>query len=201
MRHGVRHRRSALGPCRVGSGRAASRPPDRHRSGGRRAGRCRSHPGGRPAQWLPGPAPAVTAAGVPVDPSLVRDGDYGTAAGLRCGRELLRLPDPPTAVFTCNDGQALGVYRAAAEAGLNIPRDLSVVGFDDLPPTQWTVPPLTTVHQPLTEMAATAATMVISLAKGESLAQTRVELATELVIRDSTAPPRSGDALRRRGEP
>ncbi|MEV0219026.1 LacI family DNA-binding transcriptional regulator [Streptomyces sp. NPDC050704] len=133
---------------------------------------------------------AMETAGVPVDSALVRVGDYRAEEGLRCGRELLRLPDPPTAVFTCNDALALGVYRAAAEAGLRIPQDLSIVGFDDLRPAQWTVPPLTTVHQPLTEMAATAATMVVKLSQGLPLAQTRVELATELVIRDSTAPPR-----------
>jgi LacI family transcriptional regulator/LacI family xylobiose transport system transcriptional regulator len=138
---------------------------------------------------LDGYRTAMDTAGVPVDPALVRVGDYLAEEGLRHARELLRLPDPPTAVFACNDALALGVYRAAAEAGLRIPQDLSVVGFDDLRPAQWTVPPLTTVHQPLTEMAATAATMVITLAQGRPLAQTRVELATELVIRDSTAPP------------
>lgn len=134
---------------------------------------------------------AMETTGVPVDPDLVRIGDYRAEDGLRHARELLRLPSPPTAVFTCNDALALGVYRAAAEAGLSIPRDLSVVGFDDLRPAQWTVPPLTTVRQPLTEMAVTAASMVVRLARGERLAQTRVELATELVVRDSTAPPRS----------
>ncbi len=134
---------------------------------------------------------AMDTAGVPVDPGLVRVGDFRAEEGLARARELLRLPDPPTAVFVCNDAQALGVYRAAAEAGLRIPEDLSVVGFDDLPAARWTVPPLTTVRQPLTEMAATAATMVVTMARGQPLAQTRVELATELVIRDSTAPPRA----------
>ncbi|WP_230423518.1 LacI family DNA-binding transcriptional regulator [Streptomyces radicis] len=134
---------------------------------------------------------AMETAGVPVDPALVRVGDYRAEEGLTHARALLRLPEPPTAVFTCNDALALGVYRAAAEAGLRIPDDLSVVGFDDLRPARWTVPPLTTVHQPLAAMAATAATMVVELAHGEPLAQTRVELATELVVRDSTAPPRS----------
>ncbi|RBM24313.1 LacI family transcriptional regulator [Streptomyces sp. PT12] len=133
---------------------------------------------------------AMGTAGVPVDPALVRVGDYRAEEGLTHARALLRLPEPPTAIFTCNDALALGVYRAAAEAGLRIPDDLSVVGFDDLRPAQWTVPPLTTVHQPLAAMAATAATMVVRLARGEPLTQTRVELATELVVRDSTAPPR-----------
>ncbi|MDT0345200.1 LacI family DNA-binding transcriptional regulator [Streptomyces litchfieldiae] len=141
---------------------------------------------------LDGHRAAMDAAGVPMDPALVRVGDFQTMGGLTRTRELLALPDPPTAVFVCNDAQALGVYRAAAEAGLRIPDDLSVVGFDDLPPARWTIPPLTTVRQPLTEMAATAAAMVVTLAGGEPLRQTRVELATELVVRDSTAPPRRG---------
>ncbi|TDC18334.1 LacI family transcriptional regulator [Streptomyces sp. 8K308] len=134
---------------------------------------------------------AMDMAGAPVEPELVRVGDFRHEAGLRHGRELLRLPEPPTAVFAGNDGQALGVYRAAAEAGLRVPEDLSVVGFDDLYPSQWANPPLTTVRQPLATMAATAATMVLDLAEGRTPAQTRVELATELVLRGSTAPPRA----------
>ncbi|GAB2880527.1 LacI family DNA-binding transcriptional regulator [Streptomyces mayteni] len=148
---------------------------------------------------LDGHRAAMDDAGVPFDPALLRAGEFQPAAGFAAGRELLRLPDRPTAVFACNDAQAVGLYQAAAEAGLRIPEDLSVVGFDDLPPAQWTVPPLTTVRQPLSEMAATAAAMVVALAHGEPPRQTRVELATELVVRASTAPParapRSGDPL------
>ncbi|MDT0347432.1 LacI family DNA-binding transcriptional regulator [Streptomyces litchfieldiae] len=139
---------------------------------------------------LDGYRTALDMAGVPVDPELIRVGDFQILDGLKHIRELLRLPDPPTAVFAGNDGQALGVYRGAAEAGLRIPEDLSVVGFDDLYPSPWLTPPLTTVRQPLVEMAATAATMVVGLAQGRPLPQNRVELATELVVRDSTAPPR-----------
>ncbi|GAB2892929.1 LacI family DNA-binding transcriptional regulator [Streptomyces mayteni] len=137
---------------------------------------------------LDGHRAAMDMAGVPVDPALVRVGDFRHEGGLRHMRELLRLPDPPTAVFAGNDGQALGAYRAAAEAGLRVPEELSVVGFDDLYPGQWATPPLTTVRQPLAGMAATAATMVLDLAGGRRLPQTRVELATELVVRGSTGP-------------
>ncbi|RKN05998.1 LacI family DNA-binding transcriptional regulator [Streptomyces radicis] len=133
---------------------------------------------------------ALEMTGIPVADELIRTGDFQIEDGLLHTRELLRLPDPPTAVFACNDGQALGVYRAAAEAGLRVPEDLSVVGFDDLFPSDWLTPPLTTVRQPLAAMAAAAATMAITLARGEPLTHTRVELATELVDRGSTAPPR-----------
>ncbi|MEO3755487.1 LacI family DNA-binding transcriptional regulator [Streptomyces sp. B6B3] len=139
---------------------------------------------------LDGYRAAMDIAGVPVDKNLVRIGDFQVEDGIAHTRELLRLPDPPTAIFACNDGSALGVYRAAAEAGLRVPEDLSVVGFDDLFPSQWLTPPLTTVRQPLAEMAATAAAMVIGLAHGNPPAQRRVELTTDLVVRDSTAPPR-----------
>ncbi|MEY7979190.1 substrate-binding domain-containing protein, partial [Streptomyces pilosus] len=89
-----------------------------------------------------------------------------------------------------NDLQALGLYEAARELGLRIPEDLSVVGFDDLPVARWVGPPLTTVRQPLTEMAEAAAKLVLDLGKGEdSATATRVELATSLVVRSSTAAP------------
>lgn len=138
---------------------------------------------------LDGYRTAMDMAGVPVDPALVCVGDHRIADGRHLTRELLRLPDPPTAVFAGDDGQALGVYQAAVEAGLRIPEDLSVVGFDDLPMAEWNIPPLTTVRRPLKEMAVTAATMLVTLSQGEQPPQRRVELATELIVRSSTAPP------------
>ncbi|MFI7632054.1 LacI family DNA-binding transcriptional regulator [Microbispora rosea] len=149
-----------------------------------------------PTQWpccrarLDGYRAAMDAAGVPVDSELVRVSTLYVEGGLRDGAELLRLPDPPTAVFCANDLQALGVYEAARRAGARIPEDLSVVGFDDLSFTQWAGPPITTVRQPLVQMGAAAARMVLALAQGERLEQHRVELATALVVRESTAPPR-----------
>ena len=151
-----------------------------------------------PTQWpccrarLDGYRAAMDAAGVPVDPALVRTSTLYVEGGLRDGTELLRLPDPPTAVFCSNDLQALGMYEAARRAGVRIPDDLSVIGFDDLSFTQWAGPPMTTVRQPLVQMGAAAARMVLALSEGERLEQHRVELATTLVVRDSTAPPRPG---------
>jgi DNA-binding LacI/PurR family transcriptional regulator len=139
---------------------------------------------------LDGYRAAMDTAGVPL-PALIREGDFQVDDGLQHTRALLRLPDPPTAIFACNDGTAIGVYQAAAEAGLRIPEDLSVVGFDDLLPAQWMIPPLTTIRQPLTEMAVAAARMVIALAHNEAPASNRLELATTLVVRGSTAPPKA----------
>ncbi|MEY9967879.1 LacI family xylobiose transport system transcriptional regulator [Streptacidiphilus sp. MAP12-16] len=132
---------------------------------------------------------ALDMAGIAFDPGLVREGDFHHETGHQVGLELLRLPDRPTAVFTGNDLQALGLYEAARELGLRIPEDLSVVGFDDLPVARWVGPPLTTVRQPLTEMAEVAARMVIDLAHGNQPSTLRVDLATSLVVRSSTAPP------------
>ncbi|WP_084724635.1 LacI family DNA-binding transcriptional regulator [Streptacidiphilus melanogenes] len=132
---------------------------------------------------------ALETAGITVDPALIREGDFHHTSGYREGLELLRLPDRPTAIFTGNDLQALGLYEAARELNLRIPEDLSVVGFDDLPVARWVGPPLTTVRQPLTEMAEMAARMVIDLARGHQPATLRVDLATTLVERSSTAPP------------
>ncbi|MCC9306535.1 LacI family DNA-binding transcriptional regulator [Kitasatospora sp. RB6PN24] len=135
---------------------------------------------------------ALETAGVPFDPALVREGDFHHEAGYLAGLELLRGPDRPTAVFTGNDLQALGLYQAARELALRIPEDLSVVGFDDLPLARWVGPPLTTVRQPLTEMAEVATRMVLDLARGSRPSTLRVELATTLVERGSTAAAPAG---------
>ncbi|MEU6850349.1 LacI family DNA-binding transcriptional regulator [Actinacidiphila alni] len=137
---------------------------------------------------------ALETAGVAFDPALVRAGDFHHEAGYAAGLELLRLADRPTAVFTGNDLQALGLYEAARELGLSIPGDLSVVGFDDLPLSRWISPPLTTVRQPLTEMAEAAARLVLDLSRGKEPSTLRVDLATRLVERSSTRPPSVADA-------
>ncbi|WP_055587815.1 LacI family DNA-binding transcriptional regulator [Peterkaempfera griseoplana] len=132
----------------------------------------------------------MDAAGASVDDRLVRQAPLYVEGGLREGRHLLERPDPPTAVFATNDLQALGVCEAARQAGLRVPDDLSVVGFDDLLFTQWSVPALTTVRQPLSQMGAMAAETMLDLAAGRRPAQDRVELPTTLVVRQSSAPPR-----------
>jgi LacI family transcriptional regulator len=133
---------------------------------------------------------AMDEAGVAVDPALVSHGPFHVDEGIERGRALLQSADPPTAIVTGNDLQALGVYQVARELRLHIPEDVSVVGFDDLPVARWVSPPLTTIRQPLIEMAVTAAELALSMARGERPIQPRVELTTELVVRESTAAPR-----------
>ena len=135
---------------------------------------------------LDGYRAALERAGIAFDPELVRTGDFHYESALTAASELLRLPDRPTAIFAASDVQAMGVYEAARQNGLRLPQDLSVVGFDDVPMAQWVSPPLTTLRQPLAEMATLAAR---TLLVGDSMGfQNRVELATTLVVRSSTQP-------------
>jgi LacI family transcriptional regulator len=127
--------------------------------------------------------------GVPVDPGLVRHGNFTVSAGHEHGMELLTSGDRPTAIFAGSDMQAMGVLRAAGRLGLDVPGQLSVIGYDNLPMAAWTDPGLTTINQPLHEMAGTAARMLLDLARGVDLATSRIDLVTELVVRESTAPP------------
>jgi LacI family transcriptional regulator len=128
--------------------------------------------------------------GIPVDPTFVRHGSFYVGAGYEQGMALLERPDRPTAIFASSDMQALGALRAARRLGLDVPGDLSIIGYDNLPVTAWTDPALTTVNQPLRDMAGTAARMVLDLARGDELSLSRVDLVTTLVVRESTAPPR-----------
>jgi LacI family transcriptional regulator len=129
------------------------------------------------------------AAGLSIPPGYVRYGDFLSATGYRETMALLELPTPPTAIFVCADQMALGAYEALYEKGMRVPDDVSIVGFDDLDEARWAIPPLTTVRQPLTEMAGMATRMLLTLVSGEELETTRVELATPLIVRASTAPP------------
>ncbi|MEU5253780.1 LacI family DNA-binding transcriptional regulator [Streptomyces longwoodensis] len=137
---------------------------------------------------LDGYRSAMAMAGLAVDPALVRYGDFHVQSGYRHAMELLALPDPPTALFAGSDLQALGVLQAARVRGLSVPRDLSVVGYDDVSLAQWTSPPLTTVHQPLRHMAEEATRMLLEQADPDGTAR-RIELATRLVVRQTTAGP------------
>jgi LacI family xylobiose transport system transcriptional regulator len=132
---------------------------------------------------------ALQEAGLGVDPAIAAAGDFSRASGEREARRLLAREDRPTAIVCGNDLQALGVLDAAFALGLHVPGDVSVVGFDDVAPALWARPPLTTVRQPLQEMAEEAARLALRL-RSEDVENTRLELATSLVVRSSTAPPR-----------
>jgi LacI family transcriptional regulator len=139
---------------------------------------------------LDGYRSSLERAGLTVDPALIKYGDFEHEGGFARAVELLDLPDRPTAIFAGSDQMAFGVYEAARQRGLRIPDDLSVIGFDELPVSRWASPPMTTVRQPLTEMGSAAAQMIGDLIDGLPLRTNRVELSTELHVRDSTAVPK-----------
>jgi len=135
---------------------------------------------------------AMNSAGLPIDEGWIRFGDFHVEGGRDRARELLALPDAPTAIFAGSDLQALGVLDAVREAGLRVPDDVSIVGYDDIPLARWVSPRLTTVHQPLRRMGEEAARLAIRLADEPVETTPRMDLATSLVVRDSTAPPPAG---------
>jgi LacI family xylobiose transport system transcriptional regulator len=138
-------------------------------------------------------------AGVPVGEELIVAGDFERDSGLKLAKRLLEIPDRPTAIFACNDLMALGVYEAARQAGLSIPDDLSVVGYDDLSVAEWAGPPLTTVRQPLLDMGRQATAMLLD--RDLDVEAPRVDLATDLVIRNSTGRPGPATTRTRSAQP
>lgn len=130
--------------------------------------------------------------GIVPDPDLTvvtgADRDEGLTAGLR----LLDRDPRPTAIVAGNDLQAIGIYEAARSLGLRIPDDVSVVGYDDIPAAEWLWPALTTVRQPVVQMAEQAARMLFTLIAGQPLAITRLTIDVELVARGSTAAVTEG---------
>jgi len=129
---------------------------------------------------------ALDAAGIEIDPGLVRAGQFDVATGARHARDLLTLSTPPTAIMAADDELAVGVLTSARELGVRVPESLSVTGFDDTPQAAWTTPALTTVHQHLDGMGRMAVQTAVAMAGGQRPASRRVELATSLTIRDTT---------------
>ena len=132
---------------------------------------------------------ALAAAGILPDPALTVETTPEIAHGQDAAGHLLNLPDPPTAIFCFNDNNAIGAIQAARARGLRVPEDLSVVGFDDVEGATIVTPKLTTVRQPLAEMGRTGVSLLMRLLAGERFETLHVELATRLVVRESTAPP------------
>ncbi|MBW4438395.1 MAG: LacI family transcriptional regulator [Pleurocapsa minor GSE-CHR-MK-17-07R] len=122
------------------------------------------------------------------DESLVIEGDYMTKSGYSGAKRLLSLEQPPTAIFASNDLTAFGVLDAIHETGLRIPEDISVVGFDDIPLASLAYPKLTTVRQPLVQIGQVAVRLLLEKLENPEREARRVTLATELIVRDSSAP-------------
>ena len=132
---------------------------------------------------------ALSGAQIPVDPGLISDGDFTYESGYERAADLLAQPEPPTAVFAACDAIAVGLIEAARQRDLAVPRELSVVGLDDTYLARYCNPPLTTVRQPLRDMGRLAMRTLLRMCDGEAPDSYHVELATQLIVRNSTAPP------------
>jgi LacI family transcriptional regulator len=134
---------------------------------------------------------ALSDAGLPVDTNLIRVGDYDLEMSQEPARQLLTLDDRPTAIFAANDLSAMQTMHVARTLGLAIPRDVSVVGFDNIPESALIEPPLTTIDQSIQEMGRRAVELLIAVVEGETGLTQQVTLPTRLVVRQSTGvPPR-----------
>jgi LacI family transcriptional regulator len=130
---------------------------------------------------------ALDEAGVDLSLEYVREGTYGRHVAHRLTAELLRLPEPPTAIFAVSDTMALGVLEAAGRAGLAVPGELSVVGFDDIEVASYVG--LTTVRQPLAESGLRGAELLLAALDGPPPVPSADVLPLELIVRRTTAPP------------
>jgi LacI family transcriptional regulator len=141
------------------------------------------------AERLKGYRQALSTADIPFDPALVRSGDWQVAAGYDNALSLLDLPQRPTALFCANDLIAIGALDAARERKLAVPRDLSVVGYDDQDIARYTHPPLTTVLLPNYEMGHWAADSLIAQVRANHASKAVIKMECPLVARDSVTPP------------
>ena len=133
---------------------------------------------------------ALAAAGIEVDESLLASGAFEPEPARHAAHTLLTLPEPPTAIFAGNDLSALATLETAAELGIAVPHDLSVLGYDNIPDSALGQPPLTTVDQRVRQMGREAITMLVTMIAGEHpLESLHVNLDTTLVVRQSTAAP------------
>jgi LacI family transcriptional regulator len=144
---------------------------------------------------------AMQEALIPVRSEYFQQGDYSLESGYRCGVDLLRMPNPPTAIFSCNNKMTLGLVQAISELEVPCPQFVSVVSFDDFPWTSYFQPRLTAISQPSHEMGRRAMQMLISVLQAEAAgleppAESVIVMDPELRIRQSTAAPRSAPAAR-----
>lgn len=140
---------------------------------------------GDSVERLRGYRAALTEAGITFDPNLVVYADFHEPSGVLAVNQLLSSRQSFTAVFASNDQTAFGARLAFFQRNIRVPEDVSLVGFDDLPAAQYTIPPLTTVHQPVYELGHMAAQSLLSLIEGHKATVSLPPF--KLVVRDSTA--------------
>ncbi len=137
---------------------------------------------------LQGYQKALKEAGIDFDPLMIKKSYIELTykeAGYQNTMELLHLKNPPTAIFACNDPLAMGSYKACQELGLNIPEDLSIIGYDDIPEFSHLNPPITTIHQPIKEMGEQAAKLLLERIEDRNKPAKKVILKNTLIVRNS----------------
>jgi LacI family transcriptional regulator len=134
---------------------------------------------------LAGYRDALAAYGLPFDRALVRCGTWEVRDGYRAARELIALADPPTAIFAGNDFMAIGAIYALQDAGLHVPKDVAVVGYDDREVASLVRPALTTVTLPCYEMGEAAARLILSQLEDQAKPATAEQVRGRLVVRES----------------
>jgi LacI family transcriptional regulator len=137
------------------------------------------------AERVAGYYEAMKAAGISADSRWVVIGDFQHETGYSGCQRLLRLPEPPTAIFACNDLMAVGALCAVHEAGLRVPDDISVIGYDDIPLASYTVPRLTTIAQPARQLGRLAVERLVARLQNQEMPVLHDKLAVTLVVRDS----------------
>jgi LacI family transcriptional regulator len=142
-------------------------------------------------QRLDGYRGALADRQIDYDENMVFVGDFTQSSGYRGANKLLDLEEPPTAIFASNDMAALGVMDAVRDRGMRVATDMSIIGFDDVPIASSVTPPLTTIRQPLSEMGLLATQILVDLIQNPEEDQCSIILPTTLIIRGSTASPRS----------
>jgi DNA-binding LacI/PurR family transcriptional regulator len=131
---------------------------------------------------------ALSEVGIPISPDYYGEDQYGYREARELAFQMLRLGDPPTAIFAASDIQAFGVIQAARNLGLSIPEDLSVIGFDDIPAAEFMQ--LTTTRQLLFESGCKGVEILLQAINGDREGHITITLPTELVVRNTTAPPK-----------
>ena len=131
---------------------------------------------------------AMKEAAIPIEPEYFEQGYFTFSSGEDCGRKLLNLKNPPTAIFASNDSTAAGVLKVAAQKGLSVPHQLSICGFDNAPITRHLWPSLTTVKQPIKTMAAEGTKLLLQSIKETPDTPLIINLEDEIIIRESSGP-------------
>lgn len=139
-------------------------------------------------QRLLGYKNALQEAGIEIQNQYIQQGNFAFESGEDCARQLLSLDRPPTAIFASNDYMAAGIVKVSNQKGISIPNQLTVTGFDNAPASRYIWPSLTTIKQPITEMAIEATRILIRTIRGKPIESLSVMIKDELIVRESSAP-------------